>query len=268
MTVIRDSYRRFLPIRNLETKFAVMTESTPSFARNLGKISFTYRDAGLYGEFINSCRLSAWRHVIQKHSIDLSAIVDVGCSYGSWAENYRALGFGKLCGIDPNDEAIREARKVFDEAHCAFASSLGRYYPNCTTIGCNGVIVHIIEEGETVRFLEDIAKRLTEDGHLIYSVINADYYLSAGRTDWVGPNACVRPLQKHREFAALAGLQILDEVGTFIEPWAARDLEYIASRKELRDDPSLYEIFVKLSQLLRGHNTAPFSEVLFVAQRR
>lgn len=244
-----------------------MPKSTPSFLRNLGKVSFTYKDAGLYGEFINHCRLAAWRQVIERHPIDLSVIVDVGCSYGSWAENYRALGFEKLCGIDPNAAAICKAKDVFDEAYCDFASGLEQYYPNCPTIGCNGVVVHIIEEDQTVRFLQDMAKCLTGEGHLVYSVINADYYLSAGRAEWVGPDACVRPLNTHRDFAARAGLKLIDEIGTFIEPWAPRDMEYIAGMDDLRNNPYLYETFAHLSQLLRGRNTAPFSEILFVAQR-
>lgn len=81
-------------------------EHLTSPERLLGKVSFTYKDSGRYGEFINSCRLSAWRQAVERFGIELRKIVDVGCSYGSWIENWKALGFARIVGIDPNPEVI------------------------------------------------------------------------------------------------------------------------------------------------------------------
>jgi SAM-dependent methyltransferase len=241
-------------------------QSAPSFERNVGKISYTYQDSGEYGRFINNCRLAAWMYVIDRYGIDRSSILDVGCSYGSWAENYQMLGFEKLIGIDPNGDAIERAAQVFDEVRCAYASELGDLYSDVMTMGSNGVVVHILEDESVVKFLKDVSGSLAKDGYLIYSVLNAEYNLSTGRGDWVGENSCVRSLEKQKEYAELAGLALVDAVGTYIEPWSLRDLEFLAHERELRDNSALYLPFENLANFLRGRSLAPYSEVLFVTQ--
>lgn len=240
--------------------------STPSFIRNLGKVSKTYRDSGIYGRFINASRLDAWRTAIDRFNPPRQQIVDVGCAYGSWAENWRALGFERVVGIDPNPDVIDDARAVMDEAHLGFASDLAGHYPSNAICAANGVVVHILEDEHTVNFLRNIAGTLTKDGLLIYSVLNADYYYNAGRKEWFGPNSCVRTLETQRRFAAEAGLEILAEIGTFIDPWALRETEFIAGDAELRERPETYQAFIDLANLCRGRSLSPFSEVLLVTR--
>jgi len=240
--------------------------STPSFIRNLGKVSKTYRDSGIYGQFINAARLDAWRSAIDRFDPPRGQIVDVGCAYGSWAENWRSLGFERVVGIDPNAEVIDDARAVMDEAHLGFASDLAKFFPRNRICAANGVVVHILEDEHTVNFLRNIAATLVEGGLLVYSVLNADYYYNAGRKEWFGPNSCVRTLETQRRFAAEAGLEILAEIGTFIDPWALQETEWIAGDAELREDPAMWQVFIDMANLCRGRSEAPFSEMLLVTR--
>lgn len=239
----------------------------PSFVRNLGKVSKTYRDSGIYGRFINSCRLDAWRMAVGRFNPPREQIVDVGCAYGSWAENWRSLGFRRVVGIDPNPHVIDDARAVMDEVHLGFASDLSRHFPCNMLCAANGVVVHILEDDHTIDFLRHIGSTLAPGGLLIYSVLNAEFYYNAGRKEWFGPNSCVRTLDTQRRFAREAGLEILAEIGTFIDPWALREFEFIAADAELRDRWETYQTFIDLGAVCRGRSLTPFSEVLMVTRR-
>ncbi len=237
-----------------------------SIHRNLGKVSKTYRDSGIYGRFINDCRLAAWRDAIDRCGLPTGCVVDLGCAYGSWADNWRALGFERTIGIDPNPDVLEAARAVLDEAHEGFASDAARLCPSSALIAANGVVVHILEDDATVGFLRDAAAALAPGGWLVYSVLAAEHYYNAGRKEWFGPNSCVRPLATQRAFAAAAGLEIVAQIGTFIDPWAVRDFEFLAADEQRRADWATYAAFIDLAAAVRGHPAAPFSEVLLVTR--
>ena len=245
-----------------------MVATTPSFVRNVGKIRYTYQDSGLYGDFINHCRMSAWTTALEKFDIPREEILDVGCSYGSWNENYRQLGFEMLHGIDPNKDAIGRAKLVFDTAQVAYSSDLPRLFQDVPVAASNGVIVHILEDEEERRFLADVRDCLCDDGFFLFSVINARHYLTPnGREPWTGPNSCTKFIETHEELARAAGLRIEAQFGTFIDPWAMPDLQFIVSSPHLRERPELYDAFIPLGDILRGESLAPFSEVLFVTRK-
>lgn len=244
-------------------------DDLPSYLKNVGTISCTWQDSGIYGRFMNTCRVAAWSFAMNRFQIDRSSILDVGCSSGSWAENYRSLGFQKLCGVDPNPTAIEAAKGVFDECHVGTSQDLSALFPKAHTVGANGVLVHLMEVDETIQFLKDIGDILTEKGVFLFSVVNARWYYSAGRREARGDLSMVRYVERWREFCQMAGLRILGEVGTFIDPWALPDLEFFALEAELRKDWALYQTFIDLAGCIRGRKSVdPFSEVLLVTQRR
>ena len=269
--MVNSFLRKFMPVRVTSQRSSEFVSSvSPSFVKNQGEISKTYQDAGIYGRFINKSRLEAYQYALMHFDVDLSCILDVGCSYGSWAENWRSLGFEKLCGIDPNPEAVAKAQAVFDEVNVAYSMELKKLYPRNNFIVANGVLVHILEEAQTVKFFQDVSGCLSPQGRFFFTVVNAKFYYSTGRKEWVGLNSCTRYLENYRAFIEQAGLEILEggEIGTFIDPWALPELEYIASKEGLRKDWSLYQVFIDLAAIVRGISTSPFSEVLFVTGRK
>lgn len=256
-----------MDVKEKVAKWLRLGGASPSYERNLGEVSFTWQDSGQYGRFINRCRVAAWQLAIQSYSIPTERILDVGCSYGSWADNWRELGFRSLVGIEPNADVVGRARARFDEVHLGFSRDLLRYFRDEKCIAANGVLVHILEHEEAVQFLSDCAGVLAHDGWFLYSVINPEYYLSCGRKEMVGDKACVRPLETHRQYARAAGLEVVGEIGTFIDPWSLPELEFLAQRLDWRERPELYDPFIRLAALLRGETLTAFSEVLFVARR-
>ena len=238
-----------------------------SIQRNLGKVSKTYRDSGIYGRFINDCRLAAWRQAIAAHALPRACVVDLGCAYGSWADNWKALGFERAIGIGPNPDVLDAARAALGEAYEGFASDAARLCPSSRLIAANGVVVHILEDDATIGFLRDASAALASGGWLVYSVIAAEHYYNAGRKEWFVPNACARPLVTQRAWAAAAGLESVAEIGTFIDPWALPELEFLAADEARRSDWATYAAFIDLAAAVRGHPAAPFSEVLLVTRR-
>jgi 2-polyprenyl-3-methyl-5-hydroxy-6-metoxy-1,4-benzoquinol methylase len=245
-------------------------KSDPSFVRNTGQVSYTYQDSGIYGQFINQSRLDAYQYALEKFNISRDCIIDVGCSYGSWAENWRSLGFKKLCGVEPNQNVITQAKEKFDEVYLGYASDLKSVYPSNLVMASNGVLVHILEREESIKFLHNIQECLSTEGLFLFTVINAKYYYSSGRTEWIGPNSCTRYLETWRQYCEQANLEILEggEIGTFIDPWAIPDLDYIAINQELRQEWPIYKVFIDLANNIRSLNTSPFSEILFVTRRK
>jgi len=237
-----------------------------SFIKNKGKISFTYKDVGLQGSFMNYCRLEAWKLAIDKYNLNQNDILDVGCSYGSWFENWKELGFKNLNGADVNEPVIEEARKKYKQVINVTNSSLKNEFKSTfKTIGTNGVLVHILKDDEVTRFCKDIYDVLDENGYFLVSILPAEYY-SQGVEQYNDDN-CVRTLQHNIEIIEKSGLKIIDKIGTFINPWYNKDFEWIANSEKMKKNPETFESFAKLSNLLRGETIVPFSELLLVCQK-
>lgn len=141
-----------------------------------------------------------------------------------------------------------------------------KYRSKAPVVAANGVLVHIIEHSQAVNFLRDCASALSQDGFFIFSVINPEWYLSTDRKEWVGDRSCVRPLETHRGYARSAGLEVVAEIGTFIEPWGIHGLEALAEDTVLRNLADLYDPFVSLAAMLRGRTLGTFSEILMVTR--
>ncbi|MCH8149841.1 MAG: class I SAM-dependent methyltransferase, partial [Planctomycetes bacterium] len=89
-----------------------MVATTPSFVRNVGKISYTYQDSGLYGDFINHCRMSAWTTALEKFDIPREEILDVGCGKGYLLYEFtQAVPGVEVAGLDISKYAIENSKE-------------------------------------------------------------------------------------------------------------------------------------------------------------
>lgn len=248
-----------------------MNQQLPSYVRNKGAISETYKTSGSYGQFLNECRLDAWRFALAKHAIDVGGLlVDFGCSYGSWVQNWRELGFSKVVGFDVNEAVIDEARTNLGVAEVGDSATLRRANLLPRVIAMNGVIVHVLERQEEINILHDLGAALAEGGTLIFSVLRAEYYWAApnGFAPSMGENSCTQTLDFHLECSREAGLLVKDVHGTFINPWFTPQTLYTASDGELLLDFELYKGLQLAARALRRRGYKdPFSEVLLVCER-
>ncbi len=216
---------------------------------------------------MNYCRLQAWKYAIKKHDINTDAILDVGCSYGSWYENWKVLGFDKMIGVEPGKDEAAKARKNYDVVKEAYAHTLKDVFDKkFNTIAANGVLVHVLKDDEVISFVQGVSSVLDDNGLFICSVLSAEYY-SYGEEQY-NENNCTRLIEHSVQLIEKSGLKVINKIGTFINPWALKELMYTASDDyDLKKNPELFETFAKLSDLLREHDTSPFSEILLVCRK-
>ena len=240
--------------------------SQPSFLENKGRISLTYRDSGSYGGFLNACRMKAYRTALARHAVDTARVVDVGCSYGSWAANWRSLGFRELVGVDPNEAVLEDAGKVFDEVHHGQAGELPFADGSCGFIASNGVLVHVLEDVEKRRFLAGVARCLRADGLFAFSIVNARTYEPAQGVEGDTDTASYRFPSTHVALAQQAGLRVIDQIGTFVDPYGVPAVRRFGARRDLRQRAwALRAAGWYSSACRRFANPSRFHELLFVA---
>ncbi|PWB39690.1 MAG: hypothetical protein C3F19_14590 [Rhodocyclales bacterium] len=248
-----------------------MNQQLPSYVRNKGAISETYKTSGSYGQFLNECRLDAWRYALAKHAIDVGGLlVDFGCAYGSWAQNWRELGFSKVVGFDVNEAVVDEARANLGVAEVGDSAALRHANLLPRVIAMNGVIVHVLGRQEELNILHDLGAALAEGGMLLFSVLRAEFYWATpnGFEPSMGENSCTQTLDFHLECCREAGLQVTDIIGTFINPWFTSQMLFTASDTELLRDSDMYHGLQLAGRALRRRGYRdPFSEVLLVCER-
>lgn len=248
-------------------------ENQPSFIRNVGQISSHYKKIGAYGKFLNSQRLKAYRLALRREHLHFDEIIDVGCSSGSWSENWRELGAKSVIGVDPNPEAISEAESVYDAVVLGDTSALDRLANKIPgqrrTFAANAVLVHVLEDAEVMAFARDISKQMTQGDKLFVSVLDSSYYLSPdGFKPWVGPLSCTRTLQSSVQLISSSGLKLQQTIGTFINPWCLERTKWIASNTSVKNLPPLWIFVALLGSFLRGTNARRlFGEYLLVFEK-
>ncbi|MEE2526242.1 methyltransferase domain-containing protein [Hyphobacterium sp. HN65] len=247
-----------------------MTESSPSFIRNRGQISYTFQDVGAYGEFLNTNRLNAWRRALELTGAKREGkSVDLGCSYGSWADNWQALGLSDVTGLDVNADVIEQARNRLGKAEHGGSGRIAALPSPPDNVACNGMIVHVLDEDEELRIFTDVRGGLKPNGWFFVSVLNSDFYLSpSGFQPHTGPNSCTRTLDFHESLLAKAGFEIAHTVGTFINPWFCEGMRKSAD-KRLQEDGRFFVAMTVLADALRdADQVKPFSEVLLACRAR
>jgi|GEM_PF-4803353 len=244
-------------------------EDGVSYKRHKGLISYTYKDVGSYGSFINRARMDGYSYAIKQHKLPTSRIIDLGCSYGSWAENWIELGFDERIGIDYNDDAISKAKLVFEQAHVGDSSLIKEIYPNAELIASNGMIIHVLEKDIVTQIYQDVFDALTPGGYFILAAVNSDYYLTPANFEpFDGPNSCTRTLTYHTDILNNIGFEIEEVVGTFINPWFCEATKFLAYDPKLQRSAGVFNAMLELGHTLREvEENKLFSEVLFICKK-
>jgi len=238
-----------------------------SFIKNKGKISFTYKDSGLYGNFLNYNRLQAYKHALNKYNISKNLVLDVGCSYGSWFENWKELGFIELYGVDINEEVLDQAHQKYNKVLLGEAKDLKNLFPHkFNMVASNAVLIHILEDEAVSEFCQGISDILADNGYFFVTIVTAEYY-NYGKERYSNDN-CIRSVKHNLQIIEKGNLEVIDTIGTFIEPWALKDLKWLRREKELREKASFYEPFSNLADCLRMKSNVPFSELLLVCKKK
>jgi len=104
-------------------------------------------------------------------------VVDLGSSHGFWYESYKNMGFKKLIGIDISKERILQAKqRGYDEVHACNAYELPFENDSQDCIISNNVLVHVLQDSDKLRVLNEVKRVLKKDGIFIFSIANASGY--------------------------------------------------------------------------------------------
>ena len=101
-------------------------------------------------------------------------LVDLGSSHGFWYNNYKNMGFKKLIGIDISEERVRQAKqRGYDKVHACNAYELPFENESKSCIISNNVLVHVLQDSDKLRILNEVKRVLKKDGIFIFSIANA-----------------------------------------------------------------------------------------------
>lgn len=144
-------------------------EKHKSFVKKIGG---TFEDARKYA-FNEYDRETRTRTVAEfLFGEERGLILDLGCSIGAWYPILKKLGFHEIVGTDLSPERLKIAHRrgmdvvLADGRYCPF-----RDEAFVATL-CIDVLVHVLEEADQKKIIQEIFKVLKQDGPFVLSVPN------------------------------------------------------------------------------------------------
>lgn len=113
--------------------------------------------------------------LIQKMQLDdYNRVIDLGCSDGGWLNDYKAMKFCNVVGIDISSERAEKAKKRgYSETFVTNAYNLPFENGSELCIICNGMIVHVINDSDRLKIFREVKRVLKKNGIFILNFANA-----------------------------------------------------------------------------------------------
>ncbi len=143
-------------------------------------IGGTYKDAktkveqllGLYAyrQEVNVVK----KLLYSKNSLISKRVVDLGCSIGSWFEDYKRMGFSEIIGVDISRERLEEAsKKGYDKTYCCNASNLPLDSDSELCMISNDMFVHVLQDNDKLKIFQEVRRVLAPNGIFIFNFASA-----------------------------------------------------------------------------------------------
>lgn len=101
-------------------------------------------------------------------------VLDLGCSIGTWYDDYKNFGFKKVLGIDISKERADKAKaRGYDEIHICNAYELPFENESRNCIISNDVLVHVLQDSDKLKIFKEVKRVLTNTGIFIFNIANA-----------------------------------------------------------------------------------------------
>ena len=101
-------------------------------------------------------------------------LIDLGCSIGTWFNDYKNMGFKRIIGIDISEERLQIAKKRgYDEVHCCNAYELPFEGETQNCIISNDVFVHVLQDSDKLKIFKEIFRVLKQNGIFIFNFGNS-----------------------------------------------------------------------------------------------
>jgi len=107
-------------------------------------------------------------------NLSYDKVLDLGCSIGTWYDDYKKFGFQKIIGIDISKERAMKAReRGYDEIHVCNAYELPFDDRSMNCIISNDVLVHVLQDSDKLKIFKEVKRVLADDGIFIFNIANA-----------------------------------------------------------------------------------------------
>jgi len=107
-------------------------------------------------------------------NLNYDKVLDLGCSIGTWYDDYKKFGFKKIIGIDISKErAMKAKERGYDEIHVCNAYELPFDDQSMNCIISNDVLVHVIQDSDKLKIFKEVKRVLRDDGIFIFNIANA-----------------------------------------------------------------------------------------------
>ncbi len=105
---------------------------------------------------------------------DYNRVIDLGCSDGGWLDDFKFMKFGNVIGIDISSDRVEKAKKRgYSETYATNAYDLPFDSDSESTIICNGMIVHVINDSDRLKIFREVKRVLKKNGIFIFNFANA-----------------------------------------------------------------------------------------------
>lgn len=108
--------------------------------------------------------------IIRYMNLRPTRLIDLGCSTGGWFKDFKKVeGLTAIIGIDISKDRLLEAKqRGYTETHCTNAYTLPFDDESEDLIVCNGMFVHVLQDSDRLKILQEIQRVLKKDGVFIF----------------------------------------------------------------------------------------------------
>ena len=105
---------------------------------------------------------------------NFNSVIDLGCSVGTWFDNFKKFGFQKIIGIDISKERADKAKaRGYNETYICNAYELPFEDDSQTCVISNDVFVHVLQDADKLKIFHEIYRVLKKNGIFLFNFANA-----------------------------------------------------------------------------------------------
>ncbi len=121
------------------------------------------REVSVVSELLSKLRLNNFNN-----------LVDLGCSIGTWYNDFKIFGFEKITGIDISKErGLKAKKRGYDEIHICNAYELPFDDESQNCVISNDVFIHVLQDDDKLKILKEVYRVLKKNGIFIFNFANS-----------------------------------------------------------------------------------------------
>ncbi len=103
------------------------------------------------------------------------SMIDLGCSIGTWYNDFKKMKFQKIIGIDISEERGKIAKeRGYNQIHICNAHDLPFDDKSQTCVISSDVLIHVMEDEDVVKILKEVYRVLQDKGIFIFNFANSE----------------------------------------------------------------------------------------------